>query len=100
MLVCKRLADMLASKPGSQVVGCQIGNTKAFTWSMEGMNSPQFRHTPDSFAKLWDQVGEETSSKWTTQAWLHTWEEMNWYPEDLKWLDENDRVLDFVVTRQ
>jgi len=100
IIACKRLADVLAPNPGSRVVGCQIGNARPFVWSMKGHNSPQFRHTPESFAKLWDQVGEETGTTWKTQAWLRTWKEMGWHQEDLQWLDEHDRVIDFVVTRQ
>ncbi|TGO50348.1 hypothetical protein BOTNAR_0396g00010 [Botryotinia narcissicola] len=57
--------------PGSMIVGNQIGNSKA-----------QERHNPESFAKLWDLVGQETGTRWETQAWMRSFEEMAFGAKD------------------
>lgn len=83
----------------SLIVGYQIGNVEAKELVNKTVKLPQYRHNPESFAKLWDQVGVETGTKWTTSAKLLTWEEMGWDPKDNSWLEPGDRALSFVVTR-
>jgi len=87
------------SKPGTLVVGYQIGNINAKEEPNAGTKLKQLRHDPESFAMMWDEVGEATGTKWKTEAWLRSWEHVGWDANDQKWLGENDRVIDFVVTR-
>ena len=88
------------SKPGSLVVGYQIGNMKAHEVKKFGqIDVDQWRQDPASFAKMWDVVGDETGSRWEAQVRLLSWEEMGWDAEDYSFMLEGDAVLDFVVTR-
>lgn len=57
-----------------------------------------YRHNPESFAKLWDQVGSETGTKWETQAWTRTFKEMQWEEKDHAWMEEGVQLLMFAVT--
>jgi hypothetical protein len=85
--------------PGALVVGYQIGNIEAKPVLNKALQLHQWRHTPESFAKLWDQVGVETGTAWETEGKLLSWEEMNWDPEDNRWMEPGDKALNFVVTR-
>ena len=86
------------SKPGSLVVGYQIGNVEAQQLKFK-VSVPQWRHDPASFDKMWNQVGAETGSKWETKARLLTWEDIGLDPAETAFMDPGDRILDFVVTR-
>lgn len=87
------------AKPGALVVGYQIGNVEAKEVTNSTLQLSVWRHDPASFAKMWNQVGAETGSRWETQARLRSWEDMGWDPADQAWLEPGDRVIDFVVTR-
>lgn len=90
----------LFSKPGSIIVGHQIGNvTPHQVTQFQGMKVDTWRHDAESFVGLWDQVGSETGSQWETKARLLSWEDMGLDPQDYEWMPDGDCVLDFVVTR-
>jgi len=87
------------SKPGTLLAGCQIGNVNAREVKFGPEKVPLWRQNPESFTKLWEQAGVETGSNWKTEAWLRTWKDMGWDPQDQALMEEDDRVIDFVVTR-
>ncbi|KAF7907843.1 hypothetical protein EAE99_011913 [Botrytis elliptica] len=68
--------------PGSMIVGNQIGNPKAREVTLKSLVVPMWRHNPESFAKLWDQVGQETGTRWETQARMRSFDEMAFSVED------------------
>ena len=84
---------------GSVIVGVQIGNINAGESISRTFQVPQYRHNPASMARMWDQVGAETGTKWETQAWLRTWEDMGWDRKNHTWQEDTARVIEFVVTR-
>ena len=87
------------TRPGSMVVGSQVGNVDAKDVVLEAIPTPQWRHNPASFQRLWDQVGVETGTEWKCQAWLRSWDDMGWDPQDLGWLEDGARGIEFVVIR-
>ena len=88
------------SKPGSLVVGHQIGSADAKEHKTLGqMQVDVWRHNPDSFVRMWDQVGYETGTKCKTEARLLSWEDIGWMSEDYGFMPAGDCILDFVVTR-
>lgn len=87
------------AKPGALVLGYQIGNVEGKQVMSRTLQVPQWRHDPASFAEMWNQVGAKTGSTWETEAWLRSWEDMGWDPEDQAWMEPGDRVIDFIVTR-
>ena len=94
----KRLVDFTRG-PGSMIAGAQMGNINPNEKAAKTFEVPQYRHNPESMARLWDQVGAETSTSWKTQAWLRTQEDMGWDPKKYEWQDNTARVIEFVVTR-
>ena len=95
----KRLVEFSSAKPGTVVVGHQIGNVHGGQVTIKAGTRPSWRHDPTTFARLWKQVGAETSTAWEIEARLLTWEEMGWDSQDHSWMLEGDCVIDFVVTR-
>lgn len=88
------------TKPGSSIVGNQIGNPVA-----QGVAAPQFpsivtwRHNPESFAKMFEEVDKATGSHWETQAWLRSFPDMGWDAKDGAWMEPNVCVIEFVANR-
>ena len=95
--VAKKLVAF--SKPGSLVVGYQIGNEKGREIMVRALRMRVWRHDPTSFEKMWSVVGAETNTTWKTKAWLRSWAEMGWDPKDQSFLEPGDMAIDFVVTR-
>ena len=87
------------TRPGSIVVGCQMGNLVAQDVVLASVPIPQWRHDPESFRRFWGQVGEETGTEWKCEAWLRTWEDVGWDPEDWAWMEDGARVIEFVASR-
>ncbi|XXG97655.1 hypothetical protein Hte_003962 [Hypoxylon texense] len=75
------------TKPGSWIVGNQIGNPQARAVSVMSVPSASWRHNPDSFAKMFEAVGDARGTRWETQAWLRTF-------EDMRGLGRGGRCLD------
>lgn len=96
-----KVAKVLSTftKPGSLVVGNQIANPNAHEVTLKSIGVPMWRHNPESFEKLWVQVGSETGTKWETQSWMRTFEEMSWDPKDGAWMEEGVGIIEFVVKR-
>ena len=87
------------TKPGSMIVGNQIGNPTAQEVKLNDLAVPMWRHNPDSWAKLWAQVGEETGTQWETQAWMRTFEDMWWEAKDGAWMEPGVGIIEFVIKR-
>jgi hypothetical protein len=72
LTVAKRVVKLLKPTAGSMVVGRQMGNVNSGFHSQSGYEGekPRYRHNAESWAELWDKVGEETGTKWKTEAYL------------------------------
>lgn len=87
-------------KPGSSIVGNQIGNQVA-----QAVAAPQYpsivtwRHNPESFAKMFEEAGKATGSRWETQAWLRSFTDMGWDEKDGAWMESGVGVIEFVANR-
>ncbi|CZR65359.1 uncharacterized protein PAC_15259 [Phialocephala subalpina] len=63
--VCKRLVKLLREKKDSLILGRQVGNTDAGEYVQTTNESGiMYKHNAESFKKMWDEVGEETGTKW------------------------------------
>ena len=93
--VCARVMRLLKPKPGSMVMGVQVG-------SLVGDSKPipipsggvLFRHDIASFQKVWEEVGALTGTMWKVEARL---ERGKGFGE--KWQHEGTRRLGFEVWR-
>ncbi|KAI9933739.1 hypothetical protein ASPWEDRAFT_168013 [Aspergillus wentii DTO 134E9] len=66
----KRILRLLSMKDGDTVTGLNFG--KHNPGPAEGFlavdGEPVFRHNPTTISRLWEQVGEETGTKWVVEA--------------------------------
>lgn len=99
----KRFVEILSAKPGSMVVGRQVGNVNPGEHARKAGAGTRYRHDGQSFDRMWQQIGEETGTKWKVQAALDDDGQVfdkrraeareNWNPE-------GTRRLSFVVVRE
>ena len=88
------------SKVGTLVVGHQIGNEEG-----KEVENPHFegskywRQDPESLKKLWNEVAEQTGTKWEAQAWLRPWEVLGMGAKDAAFMEPGAAPVDFVVER-
>ena len=55
----------MREKKDSLILGRQVGNTDAGEYFQATNESGiMYRHNAQSFKKMWDEVGEETGTKW------------------------------------
>jgi hypothetical protein len=64
---------------------------------VEGM---YFLDSPDASEKMWDQVGEETSTTRVYEIRLRAWKEMESGPENRSYLGLNTWILECVMNRE
>ena len=93
----KRLVDL--SRPGTVVFGFQLGSVTPKVTLVPHQEHGYYRHDAGTWKKMWDQVGEETGTKWDAKATLRTWEEIGLDSKPVAYLGEDARMMDFAVTR-
>ena len=96
---CKTLASHYSyppssSRPGTVVIGNQIGNAEGRLTSMG-----TWQHGPDSWKEMWEMVGKETDTEWETDAELRTFEECRATYASTAWLGEGAGFLFFTCRR-
>lgn len=71
VLLCKHSVAILRKSPGSIVFGRQVGNVAAGAKVRQiGGGRNVWRHNEESFRKLWEEVGAQTSTRWTVDIEL------------------------------
>ncbi|KAF2428676.1 hypothetical protein EJ08DRAFT_592157 [Tothia fuscella] len=70
--VAKRIIQILKPETGVTIIGRQMGNEKSGDYEAAGYvgEKQRFRHNADSWEELWNKVGDETGTKWKTEAVL------------------------------
>jgi SAM-dependent methyltransferase len=96
-----RVAKVLSSftKPGSLIVGNQIGNSSAREVTLKPLSVPMWRHNPASFERLWNQVAAKTGTQWEVRSWMRSFEDMSFDPKDGAWMEDGVGFIEFVVRR-
>ncbi|KUJ12544.1 uncharacterized protein LY89DRAFT_757061 [Mollisia scopiformis] len=87
------------SKSGTLVVGLQIGTSEGAKKIKEDDTQWEMQQDLESWAEMWKIVGEETGTKWKSDAQLKTFAELGFVTEDTDYLTGKVRVLQFVITR-
>jgi hypothetical protein len=102
--IAKLVVTLLKPESGVLVIGRQVGNENPGVFGTSGYSGEQerFRHSPDSWREFWDRIGEETGSKWKTDAVFdEKWEGLIGAENELmkKRSESGARRLRFVVRR-
>jgi hypothetical protein len=66
----KRVVQLLKPSAGSLILGRQGGKTEPGDFAHLKKELTSYWHNADSWAKLWEKVGEETGTKWQVEAVL------------------------------
>ena len=98
LIAVKATIQLLKPKPGSVVLGRQLGSVKPGEYDVMKDGRWQFRHDVDSWRELWEEVGRETGTKWRVEASL---DEVDFgYAQNRDWGDPDMRRLLFQVIRE
>ncbi|KAF2667857.1 hypothetical protein BT63DRAFT_426710 [Microthyrium microscopicum] len=75
--IALRVVKLLAPKSGSLLMGRQVGNINPSDYDKSGYGKEKsrYRHNPESWKKLWEEVGEKTDTKWDVDV---TVDPMQW----------------------
>jgi hypothetical protein len=100
VFACKELVKY--SKPGSVVIGYQGGtNDIAKRTKLSKENGhPEFTlHDTETFQRMWNVVGEETGTEWSTESMIVPWNELAYRDEEVAYIGPDFVLLRFLVTR-
>jgi SAM-dependent methyltransferase len=87
------------TKPGSLIVGNQIGNSEAQEVIFKAPAVAVWRQNAESFAKMFDMVSRVTGTHWETQAWMRSFPDMGWDVSDGAWMEPGVCLIEFVARR-
>ena len=71
--MAKRVVTLLRAQPGSLLIGRQVGRIDPLDPKDKEVVGSHYRHDPSTWKRLWEQVGEETDTKWDVQASMEEW---------------------------
>lgn len=100
VLACKEIAKF--TKPGSLMVGYQGGTNdieQRTQWNRDNGQNEFTLHDPQSFKRMWDVVGEATGTKWTVEALIVPFSELDGRAEDVMYLGPDFAYLRYLVER-
>lgn len=103
---CERIVRLLRPKPGSVVLGRQVGSVVAGERNHRtNKGSAMWRHDIASFERMWAEVGAATDTKWRVDAQLAGGEDMapravEQGKDEISWHDSDMRRLRFAVFRE
>ncbi|KAH8594538.1 hypothetical protein B0O99DRAFT_595467 [Bisporella sp. PMI_857] len=99
---CERIVALLKPVKDSVLMGRQIGDvvSREMVHKTNG-GQKMYLHNPESFRKLWDEVGEKTGTSWKTEVQVkELGEELRWrIGSEEDWDADTKRRISFVVTR-
>ncbi|PQE19363.1 methyltransferase domain-containing protein [Rutstroemia sp. NJR-2017a BVV2] len=89
------------SRPGSLIIGYQAGvKVPREVHGPKGSQYKTFLQSPETWKKMWDDVGERTGNVFKTEAKLLTWEELGHDPEETAYMGRDVLMMEFVITRE
>jgi SAM-dependent methyltransferase len=91
--VSKSVAALLRPEPGSMILGRQIGAVEAA--EQVSATGTMYRHNPESFKKMWKEIGEDLGIDFTVDASLKPLQR-----EHSDWHTNGTKRLWFVVRRK
>jgi SAM-dependent methyltransferase len=93
---CEKIVGLLKQEKGVLVTGQQVGATEPRQMHPES-GTRMYKHNPESFEKMWREVGIRTGSEWLVRAKLDAG--LGIEEKKRTWDDPNTRRLVFEVER-
>lgn len=66
----KRVVQLLKAEPKVMIFGRQGATVEAGSFGHISKEHTAYWHNPESWAKMWGQIGDETGSKWVVESSL------------------------------
>ncbi len=96
----KRLVALMRPQKGGLIVGQGFGHLDADLYPL-GPNTSRriYKHNPESFARMWEQVGAETGTSWNVHGQLEVMNQAGWSKTG-QWGDPDSRLLRFSLSME
>lgn len=95
--VARHLVGLTKPGSGAMIAGRQVGAIQAREEPGPVPGTAVFVHNPESWTRFWEEIGDETGSRWEVQAWEEE------PPERVKrqvWYKPGVIILAFTLIRQ
>ncbi|KAK1751008.1 hypothetical protein QBC47DRAFT_392072 [Echria macrotheca] len=92
---CERVVELLRDEKGVLVVGQSVGSVKGKEMPARGRMI--YKHDPETFANMWEEVGRRTGTQWVVRASLDSG--LGIEQEKRAWDEPSTRRLSFEVER-
>ena len=77
--VARRVVKLLKPKKNALLLGRHVGNVKGGEIAHRMTPSrTMFRHDPDTWKKLWEDIGQETGTEWEVEVDMADWVSPEW----------------------
>ena len=93
---CERIVRLLKQEKGVLITGQQVGATEPMQVP-KASGSKMYKHNPESFTRMWMEVGERTGTEWKVTARLDAG--LGIQEQKRIWDDPTTRRLVFEVER-
>lgn len=74
IIIAKRVVSLLRARPGSLLIGRQVGRVNPPDPDDKEDKPQHYRHDAATWKRLWEQVSRETGTMWDVDAWIEDWE--------------------------
>jgi len=99
--IATRLVSILLPEKGSLVLGRQVGSVAPGVLEQKSNESGKmYRHSAESFTKMWREVGDKTGTEWEVDAVLDDVEGFGHNEKHGNWHGPTVRRLRFAVSRK
>lgn len=95
----KRLVELTEGRPGAIICGKQLASKEAGHYTMPNAHNQNYRHNEESMARFWDQVSQETGTKWEVQSGFYAGIELD-KNRMHAWSEPNQGMIWFCATRR
>ena len=97
--IAKKLVELLRPVSGSMLLGRQLGSVKPGDYDIMKDGRWQYRHSPETLAEFWEEVGRETGTKWRVEATVDD-VDFGYHGSNMAWGDPDMRRLLFKIVRE
>ena len=98
LVIVQTLISVLRPQPGSMAVGAHLGSKSPGEYELSPGGPKSFRHSPETFAQLWNEAAASSESKWEVDCSMDTIGMVG--NEHMGWAEPNMRRLVYTVTRK
>jgi len=93
--IAKQVVNLIRPRPGSLVIGRQVGNINPSSVPRMSGNGSRYRHDGASWTKMWEQASQETGTSWKIEATLLDSSHYTDRAQDWLFRDEGMGILKF-----